>query len=556
MNTARLAVLALLSTLALHDAHAAEWTYRGQLHDGDTPANGRYDLKLQMHDDAKLWHPLGQAFEFGGVLVKEGLVELSLDIPAALDMQRELWVEVSVRGAGEKDYEVLPTRALAKGVAACWSTAGNAGLAASAFLGTSDADPLQLRSNNQRVMQYVATGDSPNIIGGHANNIGFGIGITVAGGGNAAEPHLVGDSYGTIGGGYGNTAGNSNPSDSDAAGATVSGGSLNRAEGAAATVAGGGLNIATGMGAAIAGGTVNLAGVHAAVGGGNANQADGEYATIPGGYGNNAEGTGSFAAGTNARALHNGAFVWSDSSGGFSFSSTAPHQMRLRAAGGLQLQSADVGVDADDLGGGGDPIEFLAEATDAQMYLMSDASGNFGSVVALGEMSGSLVNTWAIARETSSGGNDLRFTFGTNPVAASNTTMVEFRDDGTTFKGSGSATWDVVSDARLKSGVAPIRNALSRLLSLHGVRFEYVVPSLPGGVALPRGEQLGFVAQDVQKVFPEWVGTTGDGYLFVGERGTTALLVEALRELEQRNAQLEARLSALEATAAATSAAR
>jgi hypothetical protein len=105
----------------------------------------------------------------------------------------------------------------------------------------------------------------------------------------------------------------------------------------------------------------------------------------------------------------------------------------------------------------------------------------------------------------------------------------------------------VISDARLKTAIRPLDGALARLLRLRGVRFEYAGDTTSDGLALPAGEQIGFLAQEVREVFPAWVGETGDGHLFVGERGSTALLVEALRELTARNEALERRLTALEA---------
>jgi hypothetical protein len=263
---------------------------------------------------------------------------------------------------------------------------------------------------------------------------------------------------------------------------------------------------------------------------------------------NEATGSRSFAAGNRAKAVHEGAFVWADSTEA-DFTSQIADQIRLRAAGGMHLQSANLGVDAPDLGNA-DAVELVIEGGDAQMYLMSNNVGTLGSAIGLGEMSGgNLVNTWSIARETSGGGNDLRFAFGTDPVAAANAVRVEFRDDGTVFKSSGSASWDVVSDQRLKTAIAPLENALESLLQLRGVRFEYSLPALHDGIALPQGEQVGFLAQEVRQVFPDWVGETDEGYLFVGERGTTALLVEALRELDARNVALEQRIAALEAAA-------
>jgi hypothetical protein len=60
------------------------------------------------------------------------------------------------------------------------------------------------------------------------------------------------------------------------------------------------------------------------------------YATIPGGNNNTANGAYSFAAGTQARANHQGAFVWADSVGG-QFASTVANQFSVRAAGGIRL---------------------------------------------------------------------------------------------------------------------------------------------------------------------------------------------------------------------------
>ena len=68
---------------------------------------------------------------------------------------------------------------------------------------------------------------------------------------------------------------------------------------------------------------------------------------------------------------------------------------------------------------------------------------------------------------------------------------------------------------------------------------------------------IGLIAQEVEEVFPDWVDEEPDGYRRVTVRGSTALFVEALRELRaekgrqlaERDAQiaaLTARLEALE----------
>jgi hypothetical protein len=70
-------------------------------------------------------------------------------------------------------------------------------------------------------------------------------------------------------------------------------------------------------------------------------------------------------------------------------------------------------------------------------------------------------------------------------------------------------------------------------------QFEYTSESLEQGRGLP-GRQRGLIAQEVERVFPDWVGRDEAGRLYVTERATTALMVEALRDLRaEKDAQIE-----------------
>jgi hypothetical protein len=123
------------------------------------------------------------------------------------------------------------------------------------------------------------------------------------------------------------------------------------------------------------------------------------------------------------------------------------------------------------------------------------------------------------------------------------------------------------SDERLKKNVAPLTGALERLMQLKGVTFEWIDPSLHKNEAgHGEGTQTGFIAQDVEKLFPNWVKDDGfiakDGqkYRTLELRQIEALEVESIRELKAENddlreklgtsqarlARLEARLDALE----------
>ncbi len=108
---------------------------------------------------------------------------------------------------------------------------------------------------------------------------------------------------------------------------------------------------------------------------------------------------------------------------------------------------------------------------------------------------------------------------------------------------AGACTGSCVSDGRLKKNVAPIENALSRLLSLRGVTFEWRDPMK--AAERDRGVQKGFIAQEVQAVFPEWVAEGEDGFKRLHIKGFEALVVEALRVVDQKNRRLRAENEAL-----------
>lgn len=101
------------------------------------------------------------------------------------------------------------------------------------------------------------------------------------------------------------------------------------------------------------------------------------------------------------------------------------------------------------------------------------------------------------------------------------------------------------SDARLKKNVSPIEGALAKALSLRGVRFDFRADEFPER-HLPATRQMGFIAQEVEKIAPEVVATDAKGYKTLAYGNMTALLVEALREEHARVEALEARLAALE----------
>ncbi len=218
------------------------------------------------------------------------------------------------------------------GLTNLWKTTGNA-ITAGQFLGSTNAQPLDFRANNQRALRLEFSASSPNVIGGSiGNSVSAGVfGAVIGGGGLANDPNRVTANHGTVLGGVRNVAGGSH--------ATVGGGFNNTSSQQAATVAGGSSNTAGGQSASVAGGTGNVAdGFQSSIGGGEFNMANGRAATAPGGSNNVAAGDYSFAGGRRAKANHDGAFVWGDSTSA-DLASSAENQFFVRASGGARFFS-------------------------------------------------------------------------------------------------------------------------------------------------------------------------------------------------------------------------
>ncbi|HOR72376.1 MAG TPA: tail fiber domain-containing protein [Kiritimatiellia bacterium] len=180
--------------------------------------------------------------------------------------------------------------------------------------------------------------------GGHANTIQTNAHDSTIGGGYMNTIQTNAD-YAIIGGGVKNTI------QPDADASTIGGGGENtiQLDADASTIGGGWGNTiqSSAYESTIGGGNQNTIQTNAwasTIGGGanNTIQTNAHHATIPGGYRNEAAGEYSFAAGLRAKANHDGAFVWADSSFA-DFSSTARNEFNIRAQNGVRIQ-ADKGI--------------------------------------------------------------------------------------------------------------------------------------------------------------------------------------------------------------------
>ena len=92
------------------------------------------------------------------------------------------------------------------------------------------------------------------------------------------------------------------------------------------------------------------------------------------------------------------------------------------------------------------------------------------------------------------------------------------------------------SDISLKENIKPIENALDKVEKLQGVTFDWKEKQED---ILDIKEDIGFIAQDVQKVLPELVKENDNGKLSLRHQGIVPVLLEAIKELSNRIKVLE-----------------
>ncbi|NLE61504.1 MAG: hypothetical protein GX616_24395, partial [Planctomycetes bacterium] len=301
-----LAAIILLATTHISIAGTplgTAFTYQGQLKSGGAPYTGTADMQFTLYDAAVAGNIVAGPIASGNVQVANGLFTTTLDFGASAFNGEARWLETAVvTPAGGGSYIPLTPRQAVTPA------------------------PYALALPGLRTSQ---NGASPSIIGEHGgNSVTSGIlSATVSGGGNTDGPNRATDHYSTVSGGEDNQAGN---------------GDTNLMNSGWSTVAGGTHNIAGGMYSVVSGGIQNTAsGDIATAVGGYGNTASGYLGTTLGGTYNTAQGQNSTAAGSYARALHDGCFVWGDASVPFMtwFDSTDPNQFLIRAAGGVGINT-------------------------------------------------------------------------------------------------------------------------------------------------------------------------------------------------------------------------
>jgi hypothetical protein len=105
--------------------------------------------------------------------------------------------------------------------------------------------------------------------------------------------------------------------------------------------------------------------------------------------------------------------------------------------------------------------------------------------------------------------------------------------------GDSQATFFTTSDSRLKENIVDLPSQLANIMALRPVEFDYKAS---------KGHQIGFIAQEVQEIYPDLISQNADGYLSLsGLDKNASRLIKAIQELKAIVDAQAVRIAALEA---------
>ena len=110
----------------------------------------------------------------------------------------------------------------------------------------------------------------------------------------------------------------------------------------------------------------------------------------------------------------------------------------------------------------------------------------------------------------------------------------------------GGGSWDVFSDERLKNIKGRFNSGLSAVMRLQPLRYEYKPDNALG--LKSEGDHIGFGAQALQKVIPEAVTKSANGYLTVNNDPILWTMLNAIKEQQKEIAELKGQIRKLQAT--------
>ncbi len=525
-------VVALAASVATAQPVSTTFTYQGKLMNAGAPASGTYDFQFKLFDGATGGNQSGSTNCDDGIAVPDGLVTLTLGFGDVFSSGTERYLEVGVRAD---------------------TTPGNCASGVYSTLSPrQDVTGAPLAIGLRLPFTGVA-GSSTDLVTLSNTGVGGAISATVAfpthaidgtAGGGLAGVGVYGQNttlatYGYVGGQYGVRG--YNPTSYGIVGESCRQRQCRRAPrikpsastglalgGYFETSSPGGVGV---QGDAIAdgpGGGTGVLGTSSLDGGlgaeGESNSATGNGIGVYG-RSNSVTGTGVFGAVFNSSGVNFGVFGETLSANGYA------GYFRGR---GYFSDFVGLGVEQ----------PTVPRSCVSRRDRTSALSGGGNDVVGQVGSANLVMDNNEIQARSNGGAASLYINAngGNVGIGTNNAQGFQLAVNGSAAKPGGGA-WSTLSDVRLKKNVRPLTGSLDRLLELHGVTFEYIDPTSINELT---GTRTGMIAQEVERVFPDWVDRGPDGMRRVTFRGFEALTVEALRDLKARE---DARGAALTADA-------
>jgi len=173
---------------------------------------------------------------------------------------------------------------------------------------------------------------------------------------------------------------------------------------------------------------------------------------------------------------------------------------------------------------------------DAQLQDVAGLAVTNGGFI-VGDGSNFVLETGATARASLSldTGNDVQFdSFGVGTAASGTTGEIRATNDITAFYSS---------DKSLKENIKNIENPLEKISQINGVTFDWTEDYIKqhGGEDkyFVRKNDVGVIAQEIEKVLPQVVGTREDSIKAVKYDRIVALLIESIKELKKEIEELK-----------------
>jgi hypothetical protein len=231
---------------------------------------------------------------------------------------------------------------------------------------------------------------------------------------------------------------------------------------------------------------------------------------------NKASGDGAVAIGKDNKASGNGSFSTGEqnSSGanysntmGYGSSTTAAYTTAIgRGATATSIDAVSIGYNTTASGSSSFAIGYR---TTAQSF-MSMAIGRWNT------LSGS-TTLW--------NGNDPLFMAGNGDSESVRNNALILQKDGDLWV---AGLYSNGSDKRLKEKIEPINDVLSKVLSIKPIYFEYINKN-----SFPLGRHIGFIAQEIQPLFPEIINEDPNGFLSLDYSKMTPILLQAIKEQQE-----------------------